>query len=156
MLLMCTVKCGHAYHACTSICIVHVRVVCYGLLHTSISTFQHAYRLSSLFPTNNRVFLTFEPDHLTVPDTAPLPLQQYSLYYTPTQASDIIDRALELLGLNGSSIFVRGFDGEEEMVDELLRQDQGFIPGCFVHGAGEMMLTHTHTVHLVNSFTLSV
>ena len=34
------------------------------------------------------------------------------------------------------------------MVNELLVQEEGVIPGCFVHGAGEVIThtyTHTHT-----------
>ena len=94
--------------------------------------------------------MTFEPDPLTVPDMAPLFLSQYSLYYTPLEASGIIDRAVELLGLDASSRNVTGFEREDAMVRELLMQDEGVVPGCFVHGAGETT-THTHTHTLSHS-----
>ena len=93
--------------------------------------------------------MTFEPDPLTVPDSAPLNLSYYSLYYTPTDAGNIVNRAVDLLGLDASRVSVMGFGNESDMVDELLMQEEGDVPGCFVHGAGDDIHTHarahTHT-----------
>ena len=98
--------------------------------------------------------MTFEPDPLTVPDSAPIPLTSYSLYYTPTGAGEIIGRAVQLLGLDESRVTLRGFETESLMVDELLMQDEGVFPGCFVHGAGDSYLhTHTHTHTYMHTHT---
>lgn len=47
--------------------------------------FLFSHRFSGLVTTNilDLCFLTFEPDHLTIPDTPPLNLSHYTIYYTP-------------------------------------------------------------------------
>ena len=96
-------------------------------------------RRSGLFPVENRVFLTFEPDHLTVPDSPPFPLPQYSIFYTPasSEAAVIVQRGVTLLGVSPVRVSIMGFEHEDEMVGNLTALDQAFTGGCFVHGAGE-------------------
>lgn len=50
-----------------------------------LKSFVYSHRFSGPVTTNirNLCFLTFEPDHLTVPDTPPLNLSHYTVYYTP-------------------------------------------------------------------------
>ena len=40
-------------------------------------------RFSGLINVEDLCYLTFEPDQLTLPDTPPLNLTHYTLYYTP-------------------------------------------------------------------------
>ena len=46
------------------------------------------YRFSDLFPTRERCFLTFEPDSLTVSESAG---HSYSLFFTPNNAASEMD-----------------------------------------------------------------
>ena len=90
--------------------------------------------------------MTFEPDHLTVPDTPPLPLGEYAIYYTPPEASGIVERAVSLMGV--SSVSTQAFASEQQMVTNLTGLDHGFFPGCFVHGAGE--ISDTSLIRKIN------
>lgn len=106
------------------------------------------FRRSGLFPVENRVFLTFEPDHLTVPDSPPFPLPHYSIFYTPAvpEAAAIVQRAVTLLGVSPLRVSTEGFEYEDDMVGNLTALDQAFAGGCFVHGAGEHCCMHDSTV----------